>query len=124
MRKTRIRDSLFSRQYRNQMMLAAFEELDMKIAIALLITVFAVSGCSALGPLQPDSQQTNFGTNNSESSAALAAPDPFPARTQNTGPQVIIPVTGGPPVLGIPVGGNLFVPVTGGPPVPGIPTSP
>jgi hypothetical protein len=33
-------------------------------------------------------------------------------------------VTGGPPVIGIPVGGGLFVPVTGGAPVMGIPTGP
>jgi hypothetical protein len=43
---------------------------------------------------------------------------------QNLNPQLIIPMTGGSPVIGIPLGGNIFEPVTGGAPVIGIPTSP
>jgi hypothetical protein len=35
-----------------------------------------------------------------------------------------MPVTGGAPVIGIPLGGDLFLPVTGGAPVTGIPLSP
>ncbi len=46
------------------------------------------------------------------------------ARLNNLGPQLVVPVTGGAPVIGIPVGGNLYVPVTGGPPVVGLPTGP
>ena len=47
-----------------------------------------------------------------------------PAPPQRSGPQVVVPMTGGPPVTGIPIGGNLYIPVTGGPPIPAIPTSP
>jgi hypothetical protein len=47
-----------------------------------------------------------------------------PFQPQNLGPQIIIPTTGGAPVLGIPLGGNIFQPVTGGAPVIGIPTGP
>jgi hypothetical protein len=99
-----------------------------KIVITLLLSAIALAGCSALGPLQADSGGPNAVTDHSTSSAAQTAPDAFPAPTptptQSFGPQVIIPVTGGPPVMGIPVGGNLFLPVTGGPPVVGIPTGP
>jgi hypothetical protein len=39
-------------------------------------------------------------------------------------PRLVIPVTGGPPVIGIPVGSDLYIPVTGGAPIPGMPVSP
>lgn len=39
-------------------------------------------------------------------------------------PVVLVAIAGGPPVVGIPVGGDLYQPVTGGPPVVGIPTGP
>jgi hypothetical protein len=35
----------------------------------------------------------------------------------------VIPATGGAPLLGIPLGGNLYLPATGGPPIVGIPTN-
>ena len=38
--------------------------------------------------------------------------------------RIIIPATGGPPVIGIPIGGDLYIPVTGGTPVVGTPVSP
>ena len=47
-----------------------------------------------------------------------------PTSPANTGPQPILPVTGGPPVIGIPLGGNMYLPETGGPPVVGIPLFP
>lgn len=39
-------------------------------------------------------------------------------------PKLVIPSTGGPPVIGIPTGGDTFIPTTGGPPIVGIPTGP
>jgi hypothetical protein len=39
----------------------------------------------------------------------------------NTGPTLVIPAAGGPPVMAIPVGGGLYQPTTGGAPVPGTP---
>jgi len=45
----------------------------------------------------------------------------FPAKI---GPQPVMPVTGGAPVMGIPLGGDMYLPVTGGPPVVGIPLAP
>jgi hypothetical protein len=32
-------------------------------------------------------------------------------------PKFVVPVTGGPPVTAIPLGGNFYLPVTGGPPI-------
>lgn len=46
------------------------------------------------------------------------------APAQDLGPRLVIPATGGPPVVGIPLGGNLYAPVTGGPPVVGLPVGP
>ena len=42
----------------------------------------------------------------------------------NSSPGLVIPATGGAPLLAIPVGGNQYLPVTGGPPITGIPTGP
>jgi hypothetical protein len=39
-------------------------------------------------------------------------------------PRMVIPATGGAPILGIPVGGGLYIPVTGGAPIPGTPVTP
>ena len=86
-----------------------------------LILVLATAGCATLGTM----------TETQRSSAVNAAETPvdsdpvFPSsQVQSTGPTVIIPVTGGLPVLGIPLGGNIFQPVTGGLPIIGISTSP
>jgi len=43
----------------------------------------------------------------------------FPAKI---GPQPVMPVTDGAPVMGIPLGGDMYLPVTGGPRVVGIPS--
>lgn len=37
---------------------------------------------------------------------------------------MVIPSTGGPPVLATPLGAGVYLPVTGGAPITGIPTSP
>ena len=52
------------------------------------------------------------------------APINPPFQNQDIGPRLVLPVTGGAPVFGIPLGGDLFQPVTGAVPVIGIPTSP
>jgi hypothetical protein len=95
----------------------------MKTVMSLILVGFAVTGCTTLGPTEgsPGSPGSIVGD------AASSSPAPttvFPLQQEDTGPRLIIPVTGGPPVIGIPVGGGLFLPVTGGPPVIGIPTSP
>lgn len=46
------------------------------------------------------------------------------APTDPNSPRLIIPATGGAPVLATPLGGGLYLPVTGGAPVPGTPVHP
>ena len=88
----------------------------MKSALIVLLLIVPVAGCVAKGPTKNGQQNSGPAFDTSTSSASAPAP--------NTGPQLVVPVTGGAPVIGIPVGGNLYVPVTGGPPVVGLPTGP
>ena len=95
----------------------------MKTVIPLVLIAFAATGCASLGPIQGDPASTGS-AHDEASSASAEVTTFFPPQDDNTGPRLIVPATGGAPVIGIPVGGNLFLPVTGGPPVVGIPTSP
>jgi hypothetical protein len=94
---------------------------------AISVTLLTVNGCASLGPVQLGVA----GGGGAAPIAPLALPDssptppsPFPPQRNDTMPRMIIPAMGGPPVLGIPLGGSMFLPVTGGPPVIGIPLSP
>jgi hypothetical protein len=95
----------------------------MKAAIPLFLFAFAASGCATLGAT-PGGSGSGATFDHSAVSASPTMSNPFPPQDTNSMPRLIIPATGGPPVIGIPIGGDLFLPVTGGPPVPGIPTSP
>ena len=75
--------------------------------VALLVVM---TGCAPLA--------TRPGARSGGAGPSASAPDP--AAPDNS-PRMIIPATGGAPVLGIPVGGGLYIPVTGGAPVPGTP---
>ncbi len=94
----------------------------MKIHMLLMLSVFALGGCAMLGSVQGAA-----GNSLMDAQETSVSPLPTPSAAQpadDMSPRLIIPVTGGPPVIGIPPGGGLFVPVTGGPAVMGIPTSP
>ncbi len=100
----------------------------MKTRLLLMLCVLAAPGCATLGSVQGTAGSTSA-PSSAVSSTDMASTPPFlstPAgpATDDMSPRLIIPVTGGPPVIGIPVGGSLFVPVTGGAPVMGIPTGP
>jgi hypothetical protein len=92
-------------------------------AIIPMILVIPVVGCATLAAVPPVSGSGAY-------TFDAAAPDPAPAtipplfQDQNIGPRLIIPVTGGFPVMGIPLGGNIYQPVTGGLPVVGTPITP
>jgi hypothetical protein len=95
----------------------------MKAAAILSLSLLAIAGCVTQGAVQPPAL--------TDSSTAGAAPAAVtiqdvlpPHRQDNMFPRLIMPVTGGTPILGIPFGGNVFQPVTGGPPVLGIPLTP
>lgn len=94
----------------------------MKTVWLLMPLLFTVSGCVTNGAVQGDPQggDSSFGA----SSSALSAPaTPFPPPLDMT-PRLMQPVTGGAPVVGIPLGGTLYQPVTGGPPAVGLPLFP
>jgi hypothetical protein len=81
------------------------------------------AGCATSGALQ--SQHQSSASTNSVTDTPALVPNVFPlSREQNIRPSIVLPVTGGAPVIGIPLGGDIFLPVTGGAPVIGIPTSP
>jgi hypothetical protein len=94
----------------------------MKAIIPLILVLSATAGCATQGTVPRDQ-----GSNGSSFDAAASAPPAaiaFPSQDQDMGPRIIIPTTGGAPVIGIPLGGNIYLPVTGGEPVVGIPTAP
>jgi hypothetical protein len=91
-----------------------------KTLLALLLVLSATAGCATQGLVAG-------GRGNTGPSFVETASDPFPPtppQIPSMMPRLVIPVTGGPPVIGIPVGSDLYMPVTGGPPIPGMPISP
>ena len=92
----------------------------MKTFFALLLVLSVTAGCATQSMIARSPETT-------ASSFQEAVSDPFPpipSQNQNMMPRLVIPSTGGPPVMGIPVGGDLYIPVTGGAPIPGMPISP
>ena len=98
----------------------------MKPVLVCCLVAVLTAGCVTNGPLwnTPSAGGSLIG--------AAAAPDPSPPVTfptppqppPNFGPQLIIPATGGPPVMALPLGGALYQPVTGESPVMGTPLFP
>jgi hypothetical protein len=91
--------------------------------LILMILVVSTAGCATLGaaPGAPVSGGTTVAAPGIDFPPPTSA-SPFP--DQNIGPRIIMPVTGGAPVIGIPLGGDLYQPVTGGAPVVGMPLTP
>jgi hypothetical protein len=95
----------------------------MKTFIPLILLLSATTGCATQGFAVPEqgSNGSSFEwTASADSPATISSPPP----AQSIGPRLVIPVTGGAPVIGIPVGGDLYLPVTGGAPITGIPIGP
>jgi hypothetical protein len=96
----------------------------MKAVWVSVLVLVAMAGCAMQSDLQ-DSQPTRGSSIEPPAgSGATVVPAPSPPQPEHFGPRLIVPVSGGPPVLGMPVGGNLYIPVTGGPPVPGMAIDP
>jgi hypothetical protein len=97
-------------------------------ALALLgMTLLIMTGCASLDGTAGASAGAGSPTAPAvqpvfDPSPAPASPSPSPGNAMM--PRMIVPATGGPAVLGIPLGGNMFQPATGGPPVFGIPLFP
>lgn len=105
----------------------------MLILAGLVILPFAAAVAVALLPTHGDLQDVvdSWNPRHLDNQLAVArtrvvsdSAPAFPNPPEHTGPVSVVPMTGGPPVMGIPVGGDLYIPVTGGPPIPAIPTSP
>lgn len=79
--------------------------------VLLVPAILALGGCGTIGGNQP-------------SSSAPSSVSDTSAPSVHTEPRLVIPVTGGPPVLAIPLGGDSYLPVAGGPPVLAMPVSP
>jgi hypothetical protein len=92
-------------------------------ALVLMILVISAAGCATLGTV-PGAQGSSGYTVEAAATDSASATIAPPLQDQNMGPRIIIPVTGGAPVIGIPLGGNIYLPVTGGAPVIGIPITP
>ena len=94
----------------------------MKTAWLSTLVLVTATACVPNGGVRNNQQ----GSSAASDTAASSFPDPTPAPSPfpDMSPKPVLPVTGGIPVVGIPLGGNLFLPVTGGPPVVGIPLSP
>jgi len=95
----------------------------MKTVLPGLVLVVALAGCATTGATA-DNRANAASALNSDPGASSPLLIPAPSSGQNLMPQIILPATGGAPIIGIPIGGNMFIPANGGPPVIGIPTSP
>ena len=98
----------------------------MKPVLVCCLVVAGAAGCVTGGPWAGAA-----GSGGSQAFIAPAAdassPVTFPSPPQpppDFGPRLIVPVTGGPPVMALPLGGMIYQPVTGDPPVTGIPVFP
>jgi hypothetical protein len=74
--------------------------------VSLLVTI----GCAGVNTTPGNQRGVTSETQATTPTTNTAAPD--------NSPRVFIPVTGGAPVVGIPIGGGLYLPVTGGAPIP------
>jgi hypothetical protein len=89
----------------------------------ILIILVSIAGCATLGSA-PGTQVSSSSPVAAASADFAPAPSAPPFPDQNIGPRIIMPVTGGAPILGIPFGGDMYLPVTGGAPVMGMPITP
>jgi len=99
----------------------------MKTPFALLLALLATAACSTInaGPgadMAGGSASAAF--QDAAASPAVPASLAFPAPAPSIGPVMLMPVTGGAPVMGISLGGNIYEPITGGDPVVGTPLFP
>ena len=96
--------------------------------VMFLSTIAAGCACTTTTPGDQTSKRSNTAIDVQRSNisptspSATSAPNPMPQ--SNTLPQHVLPVTGGPPVMAIPLGGNMYLPVTGGEPIAGTPLFP
>ena len=89
--------------------------------LSALILLSMTAGCATFGPL-PSNHPIHSSSSDATTSPAPMISAPLP--TQTIGPSLVLPSTGGAPIMAIQLGGNIYQPLTGGPPVVGIRLSP
>jgi hypothetical protein len=93
----------------------------MRTIAAWILALSATAGCATFHAL-PSDHRIDSSSNNPPSippsASAMSAPTPHP------GPSLVLPATGGAPVMAIHLGGGIYLPLTGGAPVVGIPLAP
>ncbi len=94
----------------------------MKTIITLFSALCVLSGCATLGGSTMPTSAEYISTDTT--SASLPDPMAPTSLMPDLTPRIIISVSGGAPVIGIPLGGGIFLPVTGGMPLVGIPIGP
>jgi hypothetical protein len=91
--------------------------------LAALILLSVTAGCVTLHGV-PSSHPGDGSSGNATTSAAPMSVSPVSPQAQSIGPHLVLPTTGGAPIMAIQLGGNIYQPLTGGPPVIGIRVSP
>jgi hypothetical protein len=88
-----------------------------------LILVSMTAGCASFGRLPSNHRGdgSSLDATHSMPATPMAASS---SQTHNIGPSLVLPATGGAPVMAIQLGGNIYQPVTGGPPVVGMRLTP
>jgi hypothetical protein len=97
----------------------------MKTLGVLALVLFTATGWPTLGTTQSNASSPSFFASPVQRSVSPfpshQTVTPFASQQPQLGPRMIMPATGGAPILSTPIGGNLYLPVTGGPPVVGLP---
>ena len=89
----------------------------------LILALSAASGCATMGAVQSNHRSDSLSFD--APSSLFPAPPLFPPWPEvNTGPRLILPASGGPPVMALPLGSGVYLPLTADPPVVGIPLAP
>jgi hypothetical protein len=89
------------------------------------LVLSATAGCATIGPVPSDqgSASSRPDATSSPSLFSTQGPDTTPS-LPDMSPRLILPAGGGPPVMAIPLGGNVYLPLNADPVTVGIPLSP
>jgi hypothetical protein len=90
--------------------------------LAILALVLFVTGCPTVSAMQGNASSPIASASPAQQSITpFSSWGTFSAQQPSSGPRFVTPATGGTPVWGTPIGGNLYLPATGGPPIVGMP---
>ena len=87
--------------------------MPLSLRLLILPLVLALAGCAPIG--------TTPGNRHGAVGEFQGATPETDAVVQTGSPRLVLPATGGPPMMAIQLGGNLYLPLTGEAPFPGLP---